>query len=62
MNNNDTYELITIEDLCNILSIGRNAAYRLLIEKKIKAFRIGRVWKISKIAVDEYIKEQSGLE
>ena len=44
--NNETKELITIEELCNTLSIGRNTAYRLLNENKIKAFRIGKVWKI----------------
>ncbi len=39
----DSYnDLITIDELCDILSIGKNTAYRLLNDKKIKAFRIGR--------------------
>lgn len=59
---NEPADLITIDELCSILSIGRNAAYGLLKEKKIKAFRIGKVWKIPKMAVDEYILEQSGLK
>lgn len=59
---NDPNELITIEELCDILSIGRNAAYTLLQSRKIKAFRIGRVWKISRIAVEEFILSQSGLQ
>lgn len=59
---NDTNELVSVEELCNILSIGRNTAYTLLNENKLKAFRIGRVWKISKLAVDEYIRTQSGLK
>lgn len=59
---NEPADLITIDELCSILSIGRNAAYGLLKEEKIKAFRIGKVWKIPKMAVDEYILEQSGLK
>lgn len=60
--NNEPAELITLEELCSILSIGRNAAYRLLKENKIKAFRIGKVWKIPKMAVDEFILAQSHLK
>lgn len=40
---NEPADLITIDELCSILSIGRNAAYGLLKEEKIKAFRIGKV-------------------
>lgn len=56
-----TEELITIEELCEIMSIGKNTAYRLLQNKEIKAFRIGRIWKISKAAVINYIRKESGL-
>lgn len=59
---NDPSDLITVEELCDILSIGRNAAYHLLNSKQLKAFRIGRVWKISKIAVEEFILTKSNLE
>ncbi len=58
---NDPNDLISIDELCDILSIGRNAAYQLLNSRKIKAFRIGRVWKISKLAVEEFILTQSKL-
>lgn len=59
---NDPNELVTIDELCNILAIGRNTAYDLLTNKKIKAFKIGRIWKISKLAVEDYIRTQSGLK
>lgn len=59
---NDPNELLTIDELCNALSIGRNAAYTLLNEQKIKAFRIGRVWKISRLAVEDFILTQSKLK
>lgn len=61
MLHDDPDDLINIEELCNILSIGPNTAYRLLNEKKIKAFRIGKIWKIPRIAVQEYIFTQAGL-
>lgn len=58
----DEYDdMITIEDLCTILSIGHNAAYKLLKSHKLKAFRMGRIWKIPKLAVEDYILSQSGL-
>lgn len=54
-------DLITIDELCELLSIGRNYAYSPLNSKEIKAFQIGRVWKIPHGAVWEYIKRKSGL-
>lgn len=48
----DAYsDLITIDELCEILQIGRNTAYHLLNSGFIAAFRIGRRWKIPKTAV-----------
>ena len=35
-------ELISIDELCETLMIGKNLAYRLLTEKQIKAFKIGK--------------------
>lgn len=55
-------DLITIDELCELLSIGRNYAYSLLNSGEIKAFRIGRIWKIPRGAVWEYIKRKSGLQ
>jgi len=54
-------ELITVEELCQLLAIGPNTAYSLLNAKKIKAFRIGKIWKIPFISVQEFIYNQSGL-
>lgn len=62
MSYHDPSELITIEELCQLLSIGPNTAYSLLNENRIKAFRIGKIWKIPRISVQEYIYTQSGLK
>ena len=58
---NELSPLITIDELCELLMIGRNAAYKLLTTGKIKSFKIGRVWKIPRDSVQSYIKEQINL-
>lgn len=55
---NDTQSLITVDELCEFLMIGKNAAYHLLQSGKIKCFRIGRIWKIPRESLDKYIREQ----
>ncbi|WP_196601172.1 helix-turn-helix domain-containing protein [Pectinatus frisingensis] len=54
-------DLITVEELCEMLAIGKNAAYELLGSGTIKAFRIKRVWKIPKKSVVDYVIEKSRL-
>lgn len=50
-------ELISINELCETLMIGKNPAYRLLTEKQLKAFKIGKKWKIPRSSVKNYIEE-----
>lgn len=53
--------LITVEEMQQLLGIGKNTAYQLLKENKIKCFRIGRIWKIPKKSIEEFILSQSKL-
>ena len=55
---NTSASLMTVEELCEELMIGRNAAYHLLISGKLRGFRIGRIWKIPRESIAEYIREQ----
>ena len=48
-------ELLKIEEIQNILHIGRNKTYELLKSGKIKGFKIGREWKATAESVEEYI-------
>jgi len=48
-------DILTILELCEILMIGRNRAYELLQTGAIKGFKIGRVWKIPRESVEEFI-------
>lgn len=54
--------IMTVQELSEYLCIGKNKAYFLLKNGTIKGFRIGSVWRISKEAVYQYIREKSGLE
>lgn len=56
MNEELYHNLITVEELCEALTIGRNTAYRLLNNHEIQAFRIGRMWKIPRESLNAYIK------
>ncbi len=59
-------QILNVDDACELLRCGRNNLYRLLnsgnAENKLKAYKNGRVWKIPKAAVQEYIMEQSRIK
>ena len=50
--------ILTPEEVSEILRIGMNRTYTLLNQNQIKAFREGRIWKIPKISVIEYITQR----
>ncbi len=47
--------VMTIDEVCETLMIGRNASYKLLNSGALRAFRIGRVWKIPRESVEAFI-------
>lgn len=58
---NQYYDILTAEDVSEILLIGMNRTYELLNSGAIKGFRIGRKWRIPKDAIEEYIPYQNRL-
>jgi len=52
-------EILTVEEFADLLYIGRNTAYKILNSGEIRAFKIGKSWKIPKDAVSEYILRKS---
>ncbi len=58
---NNYDDMVTIDELCEMPAIGRNTAYSLLKSGEIKAFKIGRIWKIPRNAVSEYVMRSSRL-
>ena len=55
---NSSSTLITVEELCEELLIGKNLAYKLLANGSIKGFRIGRIWKIPRHSLYDFINNQ----
>lgn len=55
-------DIMDVYDVAEALCIGKNRVYELLGEGALKGFRIGRIWKIPRAAVEEYILTQSRLK
>ena len=51
-------EILCVKDVENLLGISHSSLYKLLDEKLIKSFRVGRRRLISRAAVNEFIIEQ----
>ena len=48
-------DIVTVQELCRMLKIGRNSAYGLLATGEIQAKRIGGRYKIRKDSVIRYL-------
>ena len=55
MGNND---ILKLDDVMKLLDVGKNTLYGLLKSGDINAFKIGKVWKIPKSSVDDYVRRQ----
>ena len=49
-------DVVSVEQLSQMLGISTKTAYKLLKEKKIKAITIGRTYRIPKIFVLDYLE------
>ena len=59
--NNYSDDILSVEQIGETLFIGRNAVYKLLNSGELKAFRIGKTWKIPNAALIEFISKKSGV-
>ena len=59
---NQYQDIMDVYDVAEALCIGKNRVYELLGEGTLKGFRTGRIWKIPRAAVEEYILTQSRLK
>ena len=55
-------DILTVEEACEALRMGYNAMYDLLNSGKLKGFRNGRVWRIPKLAIKEYLLESARIK
>ena len=49
-------DVLNVKDLCEILNIGKNTAYKLLKNNDIPNRRLGKKYIIPKFGVIEYLK------
>lgn len=56
----DNYpDILTVEEACEVLRIGYNAIYGYLNSGRLKGYRNGRVWRIPKQSVKDFIIEST---
>ena len=54
----DNNEIMQIEEVMEYLNIGKNTMYGLLKSGELNAFKIGKVWKIPRKSVEEYVEKE----
>lgn len=50
-------EIMKFEEVMEYLNIGKSTLYKLLRSGEIASFKIGKVWKIPRQSVEEYIQK-----
>lgn len=50
-------EYLTPSEVMNLLYIGRNTFYKLVNSGELPAFRIGKLWRVSREALENYVKK-----
>lgn len=53
-------DLLTVEDLCKELGVGKNTGYNLLRNKIIKSKKIGKRYLVHRSQLDKYIEGLKG--
>ncbi len=48
-------DIMSVYDVAEALGVGRNRVYDLLESGELPGFRIGKVWKIPKKTLEEYV-------
>lgn len=58
---NSILTVLSVSEVAEYLGVGKNRIYELLNTGKLKGFRMGSTWKISRIALENYILNASEL-
>lgn len=48
-------DILTVEEVCEALRMGYNAVYELLNTGKLNAYKNGRVWRIPRESLREFV-------
>lgn len=52
-------DILTVDEVCEILKIGKNNVYAMLRAGELPAIRIGHIWRIPKSTLSTYILQMS---
>lgn len=58
---NSILTVLSVSEVAEYLGVGKNRVYELLNDGKLKGFRMGSTWKISRMALENYILNASEL-
>lgn len=61
MMNSELSTVLSPDEACELLRIGKNRLYYLLQSGKLKGYREGNRWKISHAAIEQYILTKSQI-
>ena len=56
MNLREYPDVLTVFDVASILKLGKNTAYKLVKNGTIKSHKIGKIYRIPKICLQEYLQ------
>lgn len=48
-------DILTVQEVMDLLYVGKNTVYELLQSGALKGFRLGRCWRIPKTALEDFI-------
>ena len=54
-------DILTIEEVAEILKIGMTQAYKIVRSGQLKGYKEGKDWKVPKQALSQYVLTQSHL-
>ena len=58
---NSILTVLSVSEVAEYLGVGKNRDYELLNDGSLKGFRMGATWKISRMALENYILNASEL-
>ena len=48
-------DILTVREMMDMLAIGKNTAYKLIHEGRVRSFRLGNSYKVLRKSVQDYI-------
>ncbi len=54
----DERQLLTLEEVAELLRLGKRTTYRMAKEGELPAFKIGGAWRFDRADIDRWIEEQ----